>query len=119
MLRPHVVILGAGFGGTYVAKNLVSRVKSGEIDLTIVNRTNYFLFTPLLHEVATGGLSPRNVAEPLREIFVHTGIRIIQGSVDSIHSGERTVTVKTSAGDAHTLHYDYLVLALGAETNYY
>jgi NADH dehydrogenase len=118
MLRPHVVILGAGFGGTYVAKSLIDRVKKGEIDLTIVNRTNYFLFTPLLHEVATGSLSPRNVAEPLREIFVHTGVRIVQGSVDSINAGERTVTIRDN-GSTHSIPYDYLVIALGAETNYY
>ncbi|MDB5238885.1 MAG: hypothetical protein JWO00_220 [Candidatus Parcubacteria bacterium] len=118
MLRPHIVILGAGFGGTNVAKKLRARVKRGEIDVTIVNRTNYFLFTPLLHEVATGGLSPRNVAEPLREVFVHTGIRIVQGSVDGINAAERTVAVREN-GQVHILRYDYLVAALGAETNYY
>ena len=78
MSKPHVVILGAGFGGMYLAKKLIRQVKKGKIDVTIVNRTNYFLFTPLLHEVATGGLSPRNIAEPLREIFAHSGIKIIQ-----------------------------------------
>ena len=118
MLRPHVVILGAGFGGVYVAKALASRVKRGEIDVTVINRTNYFLFTPLLHEVATGGLSPRNVAEPLREVFVNTGIRIMQGSVDSINAAERLVIVKEN-GQAHSVAYDYLVMAMGAETNYY
>lgn len=118
MLRPHVVILGAGFGGTYIAKKLAKLVKKGEIDVTVVNRTNYFLFTPLLHEVATGALSPRSVAEPLREAFVHTGIRFAQGTVDTIDAAARTVTIRSNGG-TNKLEYDYLVVATGAETNYY
>lgn len=118
MLRPHIVILGAGFGGMYIAKKFARRVKRGEIDVTIVNRTNYFLFTPLLHEVATGSLSPRSVAEPLREIFMGTGVKIVQGDVDSIDAASRTVKIK-SAGRVHDISYDYLVVATGAETNYY
>ncbi len=118
MLRPHIVILGAGFGGTYVAKSLVPLAKKGEIDVTIVNRTNYFLFTPLLHEVATGSLSPRSVAEPLREVFAGSGVRIVQGIVDEIDRASRIVKVK-AGGHAHDLAYDYLIIATGAETNYY
>jgi len=118
MLRPHVVILGAGFGGMYVAKKLVRQVKKGKIDVTIVNRTNYFLFTPLLHEVATGGLSPRNVAEPLREIFAHSGVKIIQAEVEKIDASKRTVSLKGHT-DTCSISYDYLIVATGAETNYY
>lgn len=118
MLKPHIVILGAGFGGTYVAKRLESYVKKGKIDVTIINRTNYFLFTPLLHEVATGALSPLCVAEPLREIFSGTGIRIAQGTVESID--RKTKKIKLSGhATACDLSYDYLVVATGAETNYY
>lgn len=118
MKRPHVVILGAGFGGVYVAKRLCAAVNKGEIDLTIINKTNNFLFTPLLHEVATGGLNPRNVAEPLREIFVHTKARIIEGLVESIDPRAKSVRVR---GQRDTIHvgYDRLVIATGAETNYY
>ena len=115
MLRPHIVILGAGFGGTYVGKRLAKLAKKGEIELTVVNRTNYFLFTPLLHEVATGSLSPRSVAEPLREIFVGTGTRIIQRVADSIDLGQQIV--KIAGGPS--LEYDYLIIATGAESNYY
>ena len=79
MLKPHIVILGSGFGGTYVAKQLVPHVKKGRIEVTIINSTNYFLFTPLLHEVATGSLGPTSVAEPLREIFASTGVRDAAG----------------------------------------
>jgi len=119
MLRPHIVIIGAGFGGVYAAKQLASRVKKGELDLTIVSRTNYFLFTPLLHEVATGGLSPRSVAEPLREIFVDTDIRMVQGNVGSIDMAAQTVLVDSGSSEHISLNYDYLIIATGAETNYY
>ncbi|MEK7609694.1 MAG: NAD(P)/FAD-dependent oxidoreductase [Patescibacteria group bacterium] len=118
MLKPHIVILGAGFGGVYTAKKLLKYVKKGRIDVTIVNRTNYFLFTPLLHEVATGSLSPISVAEPLREIFSGTGIRIVQGTVESINSEKKTVKLKGYSHEC-SLSYDYLVIATGAETNYY
>lgn len=114
MLRPHVVILGAGFGGVYTAKKLIPAVKRGEIDVTIVNRTNYFLFTPLLHEIATGSLGPTNAAEAIREIFHGTGIEMCQGVVDAINLSDRRVRV-----NGYTLNYDYLVIATGAETNYY
>ena len=114
MLRPHIVILGAGFGGVYLAKKLSSHVTAGDIDVTIISRTNYFLFTPLLHEVATGSLGATSVAEPLREVFAKSQIRVIQADVQSINSGNKTVT--TSAG---IVDYDYLVVATGADTNYY
>lgn len=120
MLKPHVVILGAGFGGTYLAKKLAKHVKRGLIDVTIVNKTNYFLFTPLLHEVATGSLSPTSVAEPLREVFVGTGVELCQGSVQSIDlEGHRIHVLSAGNESRHTLPYDYLVIATGAETNYY
>ena len=118
MLKPHVVILGSGFGGTYVAKKLARHVKKGRIDVTIVNRTNYFLFTPLLHEVATGSLTPTSVAEPLREIFVRTGIQLDQGTVESIDRATKRIKL-SGHSQLCTLSYDYLVIASGATTNYY
>ena len=117
MLKPHIVILGAGFGGTYVAKSLVPFVKQGKIEVTIVNRTNYFLFTPLLHEVATGALSPTSVAEPLREIFAGTGLRVAQGTVETIDLTGKTITL--AGHTPGSIPYDYVVIATGAETNYY
>ncbi|MEK7641723.1 MAG: NAD(P)/FAD-dependent oxidoreductase [Patescibacteria group bacterium] len=117
MLKPHILILGAGFGGTYVAKRLAPYVKSGKIEVTLVNRTNYFLFTPLLHEVATGALSPTSVAEPLREIFHGTGVRIAQGTVESVDLVAKKV--KLNGSTSCTLSYDHVVIATGAETNYY
>jgi NADH dehydrogenase len=120
MLKPHIVILGAGFGGTYLTKKLAPLVRAGKIEVTLVNRTNYFLFTPLLHEVATGSLTPTSVAEPLREIFHKTDIHISQSSVEGIDIEKRTVRL-SGAHHTHeqTVPYDYLVIATGAETNYY
>jgi NADH dehydrogenase len=116
--RPHIVILGGGFSGVYVTKKLIPwlrrATKKGGIDITIVSRTNYFLFTPLLHEVATGALTPTCVAEPLREVFFGTDVRIIQGEVDSIDSANKKVIISDVPES-----YDYLVIATGAETNYY
>jgi len=117
MLKPHIVILGSGFGGTYVAKQLEKHVKKDRIELTIINSTNYFLFTPLLHEVATGSLGPNSVAEPLREIFSGTGIRIAQGTVESIDRQKKTIKLEGHADC--TISYDYLVIATGATSNYY
>jgi NADH dehydrogenase len=126
MIKPHIVILGAGFGGSYVARNLLSLVKKDQADVTIVNETNYFLFTPLLHEVATGALAPRSVAEPLREIFAGTKVKVCQGSVSSIDQKRRVVTILGGVnGDdihhrvKHEIPYDFLVIATGAKTNYY
>ena len=79
-----IVILGAGFGGVYTARFLSKYAKKGLCHITLINRTNYFLFTPLLHEVATGGLSLRTAAEPLREVFRKSHINFIQGDAKTI-----------------------------------
>ena len=126
MIKPHILILGAGFGGMYTARNLRKLVKKGEADVTIVNETNYFLFTPLLHEVATGSLGPQSVSEPLREIFAGSGIHMCQGTVISIDRKNRKVTILGDVnGDdihhrvKHEISYDFLVISTGATTNYY
>ena len=114
MPKPRVIVIGAGFGGLYVARALAARARAGTIDLAIVNRVNYFLFTPLLHEVATGGLTPTSVTEPLREIFGGTPVRVLQGDVTAIDAARKIV--RTTAGD---FAYDVAVLATGAENESY
>ena len=111
---PQVVIVGGGFGGTYTARYLMSAVRRGEIKVTLINRTNYFLFTPLLHEVATGGLSPTATAEPLREIFSGSGVTIRESEVSGVDPARKVV----STDDGEVPH-DYLVVSAGAETNFY
>ncbi len=113
-LPKQIVILGCGFGGMYVARQLLPYVHAGEIEITIINKTNYFLFTPLLHEVATGGLSYGSISESLREIFPHTGVRIFEGDVETVDANRKHVSI----GEKN-ISYDYLVVATGSETNYY
>lgn len=110
---PHVVIIGAGFGGTYTARHLIHHVKKGEMRVTLINRTNFFLFTPLLHEVATGSLTPTSVTESLGEIFANTGIEILIGDA-SVNLEDQYVKVNGTK-----LTFDYLLITSGAETNYF
>lgn len=115
MKKRHVIVIGGGFGGLYVARRLAPRVRSGEIALTLVSRVNYFLFTPLLHEVATGGLTPTSVTEPLRAIFEGSGVRVVQGEAASVDAARKAVRLR----DGSELSYDALVVATGAESNDY
>ncbi len=115
MTKPtQIVIIGAGFGGSYLARTLAGKARPGEFEITLVNKTNHFLFTPLLHEVATGGLSPLSVAEPLREIFSGGCVKILQGTVDSIDSAAKKIKIGN-----REISYDYAVLTTGADSNYY
>ncbi len=110
-----ILIIGGGFGGLYTAKYLDQLLKSEPlIEITLVNQTNYFLFTPLLHEVATGSLSPLSIAEPIREILRGTKVKFIQATATSVD--KKTKQVSTTAG---ILDYDYLVIATGSKTNFY
>jgi NADH dehydrogenase len=111
--KPHILVIGAGFGGVYTARYLVHELHD-EADITIISRDNYFLFTPLLHEVATGGLSNRSVTEPIAEIFRGTDVRFVQNEVHSLDFEGKTVET-----DMRAFSYDYLVVSSGAETNTY
>lgn len=108
-----ILILGAGFAGVQVMSNL-RRSLNQPADIVLVNETNYFLFTPLLHEVATGGLFPENVTMPLRPLAKKCGTKFIQARIKLINLNKKSVL--TTAG---SLDYDYLVMALGGTTNFY
>ncbi len=110
-----IVIVGNGFGGTYALKNLHKFFhKNTGVELTLVGDKNYFLFTPLLHEVATGGINPENIIEPIRKVLKCCLRNFYLAKVESINTKEKTI----KAGD-FVIPYDYLVLAPGAETNFY
>jgi NADH dehydrogenase len=117
--RPtRIVVLGGGFGGVYAALELQRRFRRGEAEVTLVNRDNFFLFTPMLHEVAASDLDLTHIVNPLRKLL--PGVRLFHGDVDAIDLARHTVEV--SHGDEHHHHeigYDHLVLALGSVTNFY
>jgi NADH dehydrogenase len=112
--KKHIIILGGGFAGVYALKKLYKRYRgNNNVSITLVNTRNYFLFTPLLHEVATGSLWPENVTEPLRNLFSCSSVRVVTGDVLSVSLSRKTV--KTNHGE---FAYDYLVCALGAQTDF-
>jgi NADH:ubiquinone reductase (H+-translocating) len=112
--KTKIVIVGGGFGGVYTAKYLQKFFRSCDAEVTLINKTNYFLFTPLLHEVATGGLSPESIVEPIREVFRGTCVNIVDDTVIEIDRSLKKVLTSS-----RTFDYDYLVISNGADTNYF
>lgn len=109
-IRPHVVIVGSGFGGLNAALHL-SKIP---VDVTVVDRDNYHGFWPLLYQVATAGLGADDIAHPIRSIYSdRANIRVRVGTVSGVDLDERTVSVD---GDP-ALTYDYLILAPGSSTS--
>lgn len=111
--KPRIVILGAGFGGMYAYKKLYSRIGK-KASYTIINKTNHFLFTPLLHEVATGLLEGYHIVEPVRKLIHQDTTKCITGSMVSIDSTKQVVVTE----DAE-IPYDFLIIATGAVPNYF
>ena len=112
--KKKILILGGGFGGLYTYLSLRKEFKSCDIDVTIVNRTNYFLFTPMLHEVATGGLSHHQVVESIRQFIYKTDTKLVVSEIVSVNLEDKKVHTKD--GD---LPYDFLVISLGSSTNFF
>lgn len=111
-----VVVLGGGFAGAYCIKRLERRLSTTQVDLTLVNVQNNFVFTPLLVEAATSALEPRHVVVPLRGFLKRS--RFVMAAAQAVNLEQRSVTVQPEYGDAILLPYDHLVLALGSVTHY-
>ena len=108
---PHVVVLGAGFGGLTFAKDFPSHMAR----VTVVDRQNHHLFQPLLYQVATAGLSAPDIAQPIRAILREKpNLTVLMAGVKSIDLAARRVEL-----DHGTLEFDYLVIALGGQTSYF
>src|SRR5262245_31641697 len=107
----HVVIVGGGFGGLYTAKAL----RRAPVNVTLIDKRNHHLFQPLLYQVATGGLSPADIAHPLRSVFAgHRHFTVLLAEVIDINVGQRTVILRDGS-----LTYDTLVIATGASHQYF
>ena len=109
--KPHVVIVGAGFGGLNAAWTL----RRAKVEVTIIDRRNYHLFQPLLYQVATAGLSPANIAYPIRSIVRrNNNTNVLLDEVREIDIAARRVT--TTQG---RIDYDFLIVAAGAGNSYF
>jgi len=108
---PQVVIIGAGFGGLSAAHAL----RRAPVDVTVIDKRNYHLFQPLLYQVATAGLSPAQIASPIRGILRNQRNAVVRmGKVRGIDK-----TAKLVSTDDHQVPYDYLIVATGARHAYF
>ena len=110
----RIVVVGGGFAGAYCVRQLERMLRSRDVQITLVNEHNYFVFTPLLIEAATSALEPRHVIIPLRGFLRFA--RFVMASASRIDFDQRVVTVQPQFGDAQELKFDHLVLALGSVT---
>src|SRR5919197_71888 len=122
----HILILGGGFAGIKVLTQLQRAFQNDvSIDITLVSRDNFFLFTPMLPEVSSGMIETRNIVTPVRAFCNRA--KFYEANVESIDLKNRQVVVTHAIGKQtdpigwrnHTLNYDYLVVALGSETNFF
>lgn len=113
MTQKHrVIILGGGFGGL----NAAQKLKRAPVDVTLIDRRNFHLFQPLLYQVATGSLSPGEIAAPLRSVLHRQkNTRVLLGETVDIEPGAKRVILR----DGATFEYDSLIVATGSQTSYY
>src|SRR6202451_776911 len=110
--RHRVVILGGGFGGL----NAAQKLKRAPVDVTLIDRRNFHLFQPLLYQVATGSLSPGEIAAPLRGVLSsQKNARVLLGEAVDIDPDAKRVILR----DGATFDYDSLIVATGSKTSYY
>ena len=117
--KTRIVILGGGFAGLHAAMHLDDTLaRDPNIEITLVNRENFFLFTPMLHEVAASDLDLSNIVNPVRKLLKR--VKFFAGEVESIDVERRSVTVSHGFDHHdHQLPYDQLVIGLGSITNFF
>ncbi|GAB4227787.1 MAG: NAD(P)/FAD-dependent oxidoreductase [Chlamydiales bacterium] len=109
---PRVIVIGSGFGGLNVTKKL----KRAKVKLLLIDKSNHHLFQPLLYQVATAALAPRDIAIPIREVFKNqSNTTVLMNDVTEVHPDKNTI--KLVSGE--TLPFDYLVLAIGSHHSYF
>lgn len=124
--RKRILILGGGFAGIEVLRRLQNAFEDDvEIDITLVNRDNFFLFTPMLPEVSSGMIETRHIVTPIRAFCKRA--RFYEANVESMDLENKQVIITKAIGNPmdpvhlnrHILNYDYLVIGLGGETNFF
>jgi NADH dehydrogenase len=111
-VQPEIVIIGGGFGGLYAARALAPL----PVHITLLDRKNHHTFQPLLYQVATAGLSPADIAEPIRRVLRrHRNVEVLLGEAVGFDLEQRRVVLK----DGLQLSYDYLIVAAGATHAYF
>jgi NADH dehydrogenase len=117
--KTKIVIAGGGFAGLYAAKYFDKRLaRRQDIEVTLIARENFILFTPMLHEVAAGDLAPADIVNPLRRILRH--VNVIEADVQDVDLTARKVHCVHGLGRAELeFDFDHLLLGLGSETNFF
>jgi NADH:ubiquinone reductase (H+-translocating) len=114
-----ILILGGGFGGVNILREIQNMFQDKvNVDISIVNQNNFFLFTPMLPEVASGMIHPRDISIPIRTFCKRA--KFYQAVISSIDLKQKLVTIsRLFDGKVHALEYDYLILGLGSITNFF
>jgi NADH dehydrogenase len=117
--KKQIVILGGGFGGVYAAIHLEKLLARGDsVEICLVSRDNFFLFTPMLHEIAASDLEITNIVNPLRKLLRR--VEVLVGDVNQIDLPNKRVTISHGyRKHSRQIEYDHLVVALGSVTNFY
>jgi NADH dehydrogenase len=119
MKTTRIVIAGGGFAGLYAAMHFDKRLaRRADVEVTLISRENFILFTPMLHEVAAGDLYPGDIVNPLRRILRH--VKFIDADVQAIDLNARRIRCIASVADRELeFEFDHLLLTLGSETNFF
>jgi NADH dehydrogenase len=119
MKKTKIVIAGGGFAGLYAAKYLDKRLaRRSDIEVTLIGRENFILFTPMLHEVAAGDLSPGDIVNPLRRILRH--VNVVQADIQAIDLTTKKIRCLAGVRDMELeFEFDHLLLTIGSETNFF
>lgn len=113
-----ILILGGGFGGITALQKIEKKFQKEQVEITVVSDENFFLFTPMLPQVASGLLHPSNITIPVR--YFCKKAKFLHASIDSIDLDQQLVTIQRSFDNkVRTIEYDYLILALGGQTNFF
>jgi len=119
MKTTRIVIAGGGFAGLYAAMHFDKRLaRRADVEVTLISRENFILFTPLLHEVAAGDLYPGDIVNPLRRILRH--VKFVDADVQAIDLNARCIRCIASVADRELeFEFDHVLLTLGSETNFF